>query len=495
MTEATKEYEVKTLPSGTKSIFECTGKCYKVPGLKYEEGFDRVQMIILDDAPTTDDLEALLRPGKKDTLISPWPVHVLRGYKNYLPSTFKRVTANMPQELSEKYFGTSTNWIPESKAALLQIQSELSSKSATIDAAIIHDRKDIGTVTSKIHNLNRLYNIARMYDFVQERQYPILFGDTSNSKNWDEILFKTKQTFEELICEVPLGNRNYSKRVRSPDFSQKEIQRKFPYIDYLKNKLGDNLSGVLVYGSSAREEDPSKYKDYDNYVIVKDLRKAFEAMKGTCPNVVNGKVVEMRGISQKDISADAKHIGIHLIPDSEDYLCRHMRMLHDSREFLLHTHVLYGNIPFEKSALDEVVQRGLSNAAIKSKIVIGALNWAYASPERLQGKPGLFDFIVKIPRFYLQHVLNAEGKPKFRDKQQLNMILNQVYRMDIPEYSEDLIEIKESVKKTAANIFKLKKDFVTVEAETAPNFSFLTDNKIFGWKQGSEVDYWGKFDD
>ncbi|MBU2522771.1 MAG: hypothetical protein KKE23_00585 [Nanoarchaeota archaeon] len=495
MAESTIEYKEKTLPSGVKNIFECTGECYKVPGLYYEEGFKKIKMMVLDDTPSIQDLEHLLKQEDNKTLVSPWPIQVLRGYKNYLPSTFKRITANMSDEFSQKYFKTPTDWIPESKAILLQLQSELSCKSATIDAAIIHGRRDAGTVSSKVHNLNRLYNIGRMYEFVNEKQYPILFGDCTREEDWDEILFKTKHAFEEMMGEVPLGNRKYSRKMRKPEFSEKEVEKKFPFVNYLKNKLGDNLTGILLYGSSAREEDPSKYNDYDTYVVVRDMRKAFEAMKGTCPNVLDGKVKEMTGVSQDDLPKDAKHIGIHLIPNSADYIYRHMRMLHDSREFLLHTQVLYGEIPSEKSALDEVVQRGLSNAAIKSKIVIGALNWAYTKPEKIIGKPNLFDYIVKIPRFYLQHILNAEGKPKFRDKHQLNMILDQVYKMTTPEYSGNPEFIRESVRQAAANIFNLKKDFMTIEAESTPNFSFLTDSRIFGWKQGSEVDSWGRFDD
>ena len=490
MAESATDYSAKTLPSGAKVIYEYTGKNYRVPGLFYEDNFKNMKMVVMDDIPSKQDLEVLLSQATPDLLVSPWPIQVIRGYKNYLPSTFKRITSNMPEEMVQKYFGISRDWVPEKESALLQLQSELSSKSATMYAAIIHHRRDMGTIISKIHNLNRLYNIGRMQGFVGKRDYPLLFGDVKKKKNWDEILFRVKSAFEELMEEVPIGNRQYPRQKKKINLSGKEIRRRYPHVEYLKSKLGDNLAAILVYGSSAREEDPSNYGDFDNWVMVRDIRAAYEALKGTSPNVIDGKVEELRDVDDDDLPKHAKHVGINLLPESEERVYRHIRFLHDSREFLLHTNVVYGEFPFEKSALQEVVPRGLSNAAVKSKTLLGMLNWAYARPDKIRGKPKLFEFVVKIPRFFLQHVLNAEGKPKFRDKHQLDKILSEAYDIKIPAYTNDPEKIKEIVKQTTADIFKLKKAFIGVEADRKPDLSFLTDNRKFEWTQGSAIDLW-----
>jgi predicted nucleotidyltransferase len=473
-----------------KVLFEDKGPNYQVPGLPYEETFNYVHPVVLDDVPTISDLEKLLDESDSDTLTNPWSIQVLRGFQAYIPTTFKRVTQGMPKELLQECFGIREGWIPEQERVLLQLQTEIEAKAATIDAAIVHHRRELGTVVNKAHLLNRIYMIGRIYGHLREREYPFLFGDLTDESKWDEALSAMKMQFMEYMMEVPQGERRHGKKIRRPEVSQKELDERFIYVDWLKEKLGDDLQGVLLYGSAARTDDPAIYSDFDNWVRVRDVARAHKILAGTCPVVFEGKVVEMKSCEAEEPEG-SKHVGIHIFPDSEDYIIRHIKFLHDSREFLKHTRVLYGEFPFIKVRQDEVVERGISQAYLKLKTIAGSLNWAHAAPEKILGKPSLFEFIVKNVRFFLQHSLNAIEEPRFRDKEELNVLLEQ-RGLHIPEYRPDLAYIRHSLLYAMVSVLHLQKEFI--QAGRKPNLSFLTENKRFEWNS-PDINEWGKYDD
>src|SRR3989338_8927483 len=211
-------------------IFEARGQNYQVPGLPYEETFRYVRPVLLDDVPTIADLERLLGEADAETLTNPWSLPVVRGFQAYIPTTFKRVTHGMPPELLTELFGVEETWVPEAERVLLQLQTEIEAKAATIDAAIIHGRRERGTVVNKAHLLNRIYLIGRLYNHLNEREYPFLFGDLSNESQWDKALSDIKLQFIDYMLEVPVGKRRYPKRVRQVDVSKKDLSTKYSYI-------------------------------------------------------------------------------------------------------------------------------------------------------------------------------------------------------------------------------------------------------------------------
>jgi hypothetical protein len=223
---------------------------------------------------------------------------------------------------------------------------------------------------------------------------------------------------------------------------------------------------------------------------VRDVGRAHKALAGTCPVVIDGRVVEMRGCEAEEPEG-SKHVGIHIFPDSEEYIIRHIKFLHDSREFLEHTRVLYGDFPFIKVRQDEVVERGISQAYLKLKTIAGSLNWAYSAPEKILGKPSLFEFIVKNVRFFLQHSLNAIDEPRFRGKDELNELLAQ-RGLRIPEYRPDLAHIRHSLLYAMVAVLQLQKEFI--QAGRKPNLAFLTERRRFEW-DSPDINDWGRYDD
>ena len=454
-------------------VFSFKGKNYQVPGLPYEETFTAVMPIIFDDVPSREEIVEILDQAPEGTLVNPWSLPVIKGFKDYIPTTFKRVTQDMPRDQFSELFDVETDWIPESEKILLQLQTEIEAKAATIDAALIHYRRELGTVVNKAHVANRLYMIGSIYKHLVEREYPFLFGDLLDHTTWDRALSDMKMMFIDFMKEVPLGgSRQYEQIIRRPDVEADEIKERFGYLEWLKEKLGDDLLGVLLYGSAARTDDPDQYSDFDNWVKVKDVRRAHAILRGTCPEVVDNKVIEGCGDIEGEIEG-AKHLGIHIFPDDDDYILRHIRFLHDPEEFRLHTRVLYGEFPFVIVAPDEIIERGISQAYIKLKTIAGSLNWAWNAPEKILGKPSLYEFIVKNLRFFMQHSLNALEGPKFRNKQLLNELLGQ-RGIFVPDYRPDLEYIRKSLVYAMQSVLVLQKELVEA---WKPKLDFLVETE------------------
>ncbi|MFH1174756.1 MAG: hypothetical protein V1725_06495 [archaeon] len=453
-----------------KILYEDIGPNYQVPGLPYEETYQFVHPVVVEGIPTPDDIQHILQSSDENTLTNPWSIDVIKGFRDYIPTTFRRITQKMPNKFMQEYFGLDQNWIPESERVLLQLQTEIEAKGATLDSAIIHGRRELGTVVNKAHVLNRLYMIGQIYDHLKERPYPFLFGDLRNEQHWDEALSQMKYQFMEYLLEIPSGKRKFEIRKRTVEVSEHELQHRFPYVQWLREKLGDNLVGILLYGSASRTDDPAQFSDYDNWVRVKDLRKAHNVLRLTKPSVLEEKVVE-----GAEHSSLAKHVGIHLFPSSDEYLQRHIRFLHDSREFLEHTLVLHGEFDFPIIDREEVIERGISHAYVKLKTVAGSLNWAYTSPEKIIGKPNLYEFIVKNIRFFLQHSLNSTHEYKFRNKAELNGILANrgIY---LPEYKPDLQHIRTSLLFSLSTVLQLQQELLA--AGKKPNMTFLRKKKL-----------------
>ena len=81
--------------------------------------------------------------------------------------------------------------------------------------------------------------------------------------------------------------------------------------------------GILLYGSASRTADPSQFSDYDNWVVVKNVPRAHRILKGTMPSVYLDKIVE--GDKSHNLP-NTKHVGIHLFPESSEYLERHIEI-------------------------------------------------------------------------------------------------------------------------------------------------------------------------
>ena len=123
-------------------IYDRIGSSKRVPGIPYEDRLEFARSIITLGVPTTAEIQQLLAESTRDTLVAPWSLDVIKGFHDYVPTTFKQTTDEMSLEEAVQYFDSDHLSLPEEERVLLQLQSELDAKSATLDAAIIHNRKD-----------------------------------------------------------------------------------------------------------------------------------------------------------------------------------------------------------------------------------------------------------------------------------------------------------------------------------------------------------------
>lgn len=65
---------------------------------------------------------------------------------------------------------------------------------------------------------------------------------------------------------------------RTPQTDALPDDKRFEYSQVIRSKLGDNLLGVIAYGSSISATDLNSIGDFDNFVVVRDIQSAYEKL-------------------------------------------------------------------------------------------------------------------------------------------------------------------------------------------------------------------------
>ncbi|MDD4954366.1 MAG: DHH family phosphoesterase, partial [Candidatus Omnitrophica bacterium] len=113
--------------------------------------------VVIKDSPTASYLKHLLKTTPEDTLPLPWTVNEIRSFAIYLPSVVHKLEQNLGRE---KLFAlTGVNGIHYKKRilrAILQLQTEISQRIATMDSYIVQNRGIYKTFLNKIYVYNRI---------------------------------------------------------------------------------------------------------------------------------------------------------------------------------------------------------------------------------------------------------------------------------------------------------------------------------------------------
>jgi hypothetical protein len=237
----------------------------------------------------------------------------------------------------------------------------------------------------------------------------------------------------DFYKSLPMNLHDIGYEAKTARLSQRE-KSKYGYLEWLKERLGDNLDSVIVYGSSLMEEN---YNDFDNIVLVHDLDQAYDVLKGTRPSFLDGKIVSS--------SAAGKHIGINILPSADRILQKYLRFNNNPIMVMKSSKVIHGSVDFPVVSLEEAAERGLSQTHVKLKLIAGGLNWVYTHPEKIIGKPSLFDYFVKNIRFLFQNALYLTEGDTTSTKTQLDGRLKKDYGITIPSYSDDPNKIRSSM--------------------------------------------------
>ena len=89
----------------TEIIYEALGEYNKISGLPYENRYQNVKLILTGSVPTIKDLEQLLASSTDETLVTPWSLDVVRGFMDYVPTTFNMITKDIPESQISEYIG------------------------------------------------------------------------------------------------------------------------------------------------------------------------------------------------------------------------------------------------------------------------------------------------------------------------------------------------------------------------------------------------------
>ena len=139
-----------------------------------------------------------------------------------------------------------------------QVQSELTNKSSTIDAGIIHKRRDEGSVSSTVYNLGRICRMLEILGMGPQRELPehVLAGG-----DLDEILIQTKLRYADFLRNLPEWTQPVEVVNKRVELNSEQKQR-YSYIDDILGICGEEyVVATALYGSASRETNPDNYSD------------------------------------------------------------------------------------------------------------------------------------------------------------------------------------------------------------------------------------------
>jgi len=311
--------------------------------------------------------------------------------EDYIPSTYYRIA---------KALGRENDRDTRKRIAKLafQVQSELTNKSSTLDAGIIHKRRDKGSVSSAVYNLGRIRRMLEILGMGTQEGLPqhVLTGG-----NLDEILIQTKLRYASFLRDIPEWANPVEVVNKRAELSSTQRQR-FSYIDEILRMCGEDVVAIALYGSASKETNPNNYSDYDNFLVVRNgsLERLYPKLKG-----------------REFTHHDGKPIGFNLVEES--VFTKFIRLNHKQNEHLKHTIVLYGGLNFPIVSEAEICERCTSYALLRLKALKSACAWITKNPDSLLNKRALFGYFQKTPLFIIQSALNTTEGTAYRSKDEI----------------------------------------------------------------------------
>ncbi|MCX6709942.1 MAG: hypothetical protein NTV63_03270 [Candidatus Woesearchaeota archaeon] len=287
---------------------------------------------------------------------------------------------------------------------------------STIDKSIMFGHAGKSQMMSKIHNLNSVCGILDKPEFHMDEL------DESVDYSMDEVisnLIAVKKRASSLLRELEI--------VPSGSEEKRLVEHHFSYPAWFREKLGDNLENILLYGSSATGEG----NDFDNILIVDELNPEIY------DNLANTKPHE-----------SGKPVGGLFI--ESDIFQKYMVCNANNRIVAITGKLLLGNklcMPIDDDYV--ITLKELHHAAMGTMQLRSAVNLVFKRGEDVFDKEGLFEFFMKIPRFTLGAFKALEtykktGKYRFFEKEPLMEILSSEFSYSIPKLRNDLDYIKSS---------------------------------------------------
>ncbi|MDD5538265.1 MAG: LOG family protein, partial [Candidatus Omnitrophica bacterium] len=389
-----------------------------------------------------------------------WTLNEIAGLGCYLPTFYHSLSLAVgPERLEGLHGGASMTTQEMVLAYLLQVQTELTAKIATLDSFITHNRGDRETLTNKIYTYNRLTRIMLMAGLIApEEAWEMEYGLIDRMPDVRDLLIFIKMRLVDYLRRTPsaCGREN---TVRMFDGLSEAQKRRFGYVAWLRKNLGDNLVAVVAYGSSVTEE--TNYSDYDNLLIVRDLAAAYRVLKG------RDFTYDPATRQVDETCRTGKLVSFVILPEDcwQDFVRFNSTANRRAEDNL----VIYGSVEMPKPTDLESVQRGLSSAYVRLKILRSMIAWLYRHPEQLMGKKALFEYFAKNNIYLLAAALNYHEGWRSRGKQELLAHLEEI-GVTIPAYHEDAASLRVSVVEMVRSSFEVH---ARLFEGIRPDFSFM----------------------
>jgi len=379
-------------PTSDRILHQYEGEFTHYEGLPVFDPRDKTITLVTDGTPSLSLFKRLYVEAGKTHFIFPYSMHELLGYRTFLPSTYHKIAASLDQSLPPAV---------GLKAQVLQARTELHTKVSTIDSAVINGRRDLRTTVSKVRQCLRLHGL--LMPLGAKMPHAREFGPYTEERQ-EDILLEVKMRLMRLYENIEWPFTAVPQRELKADINDDD-RKKFGYIGHYRRLLGDNLTGIVAYGSSTRSDDPASYGDFDNWFIVHDIPAAYALLRNTKPHLhtTTGDVVTIdEELAKKDPAY--KHIGILLLPHNSKVRNQYLRALHDIDEFAQTIRVLYGSVSLSVLSPAETVEQGIVQAYVKAKTLVGAV-MTNEDQMNMTKKPALYDYFRKNSRFFFKHAI------------------------------------------------------------------------------------------
>ncbi|MDD5045242.1 MAG: hypothetical protein PHG51_06875, partial [Candidatus Omnitrophica bacterium] len=412
--------------------------------------------IVIRDPPTALYLKDILKTTPEDTLPLPWTVDEIRNFAVYLPSVVNKLQENLGRKRLSALTGVNGTFYQDRiLRAILQLQTELSQRIATMDSYIVQNRGVYKTFLNKIYVYNRITAMLIALGLLDRKDASFMSYHFSRDNPVDMLIGIKKKLIGYLEL-LPMTCVSEEKYVVSASLTTEE-QKRYGYVNWLKENLGDNLRAIVLYGSAAREK--SEFSDFDNWVVVKDLDAAYKVLKGVALTFKDGEAF-VRG-------EEGKEVALNVIP--EYIFPRISRFNTVCDRDIDRCKVLYGSVELYRIDCGEVIERSISSVYLRLKTLRTASLWIARRPQEILGKKALFEYFVKNTQFVMNICINYREGLRVVSKEEIKKRLAEI-GIELFEYKDDPEYIAEAMIQTAVDSSKIHALYLK---DRRPNFSFL----------------------
>lgn len=300
----------------------------------------------------------------------------------------------------------------------------------TMDKSVMFGFYNRHMAKSKVNNLNSAASILHRQDLVLDADF--LDDKEVSDVRVLEVLSQVKRNATKLLREVRT-EYNITSHLS-------EERGDLKYVKNIEDLFGDNLSKILLYGSSARGEG----SDYDNLVVLKTLPANLYA--------------KIKGVKLEE---NGKEVGIICLPEAQLNTFLYINV--SNPHFRNYSKALKGEFDFPVESDRYKLWKELYHAGFGSAKLISAMNLVFREPEILFDKPGLFEYFMKLNRFTLGGLLQQK-EYTLLDKQVLLDMLRTDFDFEIPKFRKDAEYLQEAflkANKTSVDIAKKMYDSQT----------------------------------